>query len=174
VMQHEGDRERSDACPRSKACLRATTETGSDAFTHDKPRHNQPGNRAYQYHVMSGRAALKPIKSPVWNAGSDGAKWQWKQAPRRAPKRTLPRDATEETPIFDRRDVSRRPWCASMSISRASRRAEPKFRLGRSITSPFEVRRPPLKAAVTFLGVNGWKRQWQNRIMGHGGRGLRG
>jgi hypothetical protein len=41
--QHEGDRERSDACPRSKACLRATTETGSDAFTHDKPRHNQPG-----------------------------------------------------------------------------------------------------------------------------------
>jgi hypothetical protein len=133
-----------------------------------------PVNRAYQYHVMSGRAALKPIKSPVWNAGSDGAKWQWKQAPRRAPKRTLPRDATEETPFFDRRDVSRRRWCASMSISRASRRAEPKFRLGRSITSPFEVRRPPLKAAVTFLGVNGWKRQWQNRIIGHGGRGLRG
>ena len=31
-----------------------------------------------------------------------------------------------------------------------------------------------VEGSCDFLGVNGWKREWQNRIIGHGGRGVRG
>ena len=41
--------------------------------------------------------------------------------------------------------------------------------IDRSITPPFEVSRPPSKAAVNSLGLNGWKREWQTGIIGHGG-----
>jgi hypothetical protein len=33
---------------------------------------------------------------------------------------------------------------------------------------------PTIEGSCDFLGVNGWKREWQNRIIGHGGRGVRG
>jgi hypothetical protein len=31
-----------------------------------------------------------------------------------------------------------------------------------------------VEGGCDFLGVHGWKREWQNRIIGHGGRGVRG
>src|SRR5260370_2067324 len=48
--QHEQDRECSDACPRSKACLRATTETRSGSCSHDNAHHKYPCQ--YSTHVM--------------------------------------------------------------------------------------------------------------------------
>jgi hypothetical protein len=39
-----------------------------------------PVNRAYQYHVISGRAALKSMKSPIRN-GSRWGKCHWQEAP---------------------------------------------------------------------------------------------
>jgi hypothetical protein len=30
-----------------------------------------------------------------------------------------------------------------------------------------------VEGSCDFLGVNGWKEEWQNRIVGHGGRGVR-
>ena len=40
-----------------------------------------------------------------------------------------------------------------------------------SITPPSEVRRPASNAAVTCFTRNGWKREWQEIIAGHGERG---
>ena len=41
--------------------------------------------------------------------------------------------------------------------------------LGHSITLATAI-----EGSCDFLGVNGWKREWQNCIIGHGGRGVRG
>ena len=46
--------------------------------------------------------------------------------------------------------------------------------IARSITPPFEVSAPTIEGCCDFLGLNGWKREWQNCIIGHGGRGVRG
>jgi hypothetical protein len=45
------------------------------------------------------------------------------------------------------------------------------------IRPSFEAGRPAKATDLrpkAFLGLNGWKREWQNRIIGHGGRGVRG
>ena len=40
---------------------------------------------------------------------------------------------------------------------------------------PIRGQAPTIEGSRDFLSWrNGWKRQWENRIMGHGGRGLRG
>ena len=40
--------------------------------------------------------------------------------------------------------------------------------------APVRGQATAVEGSCDFLGVNGWKREWQNRIVGHGGRGVRG
>ena len=40
--------------------------------------------------------------------------------------------------------------------------------------APVRGQATAIEGSCDFLGLNGWKREWQNRIIGHGGRGVRG
>ena len=40
--------------------------------------------------------------------------------------------------------------------------------------APIRGQATAIEGSCDFLGLNGWKREWQNRIIGHGGRGVRG
>jgi hypothetical protein len=40
--------------------------------------------------------------------------------------------------------------------------------------TPVRGQATAVEGSCDFLGVNRWKREWQNRIIGHGGRGVRG
>jgi hypothetical protein len=40
--------------------------------------------------------------------------------------------------------------------------------------APVRGQATAIEGSCDFLGVNGWKREWQNRIIGHGGRGVHG
>jgi hypothetical protein len=39
--------------------------------------------------------------------------------------------------------------------------------------APIRGQAPAIEGSCDFLGMNGWKREWQYRIVGHGGRGVR-
>jgi len=39
--------------------------------------------------------------------------------------------------------------------------------------APVRGQPPTIEGSCDFLGVDGWKREWLNRIIGHGGRGVR-
>ncbi|MHC2885630.1 hypothetical protein ACVI53_008500 [Bradyrhizobium barranii subsp. barranii] len=40
--------------------------------------------------------------------------------------------------------------------------------------APVRGQATAIEGSCDFLGVNGWKREGRNRIVGHGGRGVRG